>query len=168
MSLPEKLLLLASRTRDEPDLPGGIERWDQATALDLLRREFPMFDRRVAGASLLDFGCGDGWQSVAIASGGVRDVIGVDTNPCCLARAHALAAGLGIKAVEFYPRIPPGRFGTFDVVISQMRSLEAQFLSETPDRPIVAKDLLTICEAIRTLAEKLSTFVPEPVEEGVA
>jgi hypothetical protein len=56
----------------------------------------------------------------------------------------------------------------FDVVISQMRSLEAQFLSETPDRPIVAKDLLTICEAIRTLAEKLSTFVSEPVEEGVA
>ena len=56
----------------------------------------------------------------------------------------------------------------FDVVISQMRSLEGLYLSETPDRPIVAKDLLTICEAIRTLAEKLSTFVAEPVEEGVA
>ena len=55
----------------------------------------------------------------------------------------------------------------FDVVISLMRSLEGQYLGET-DRPIVAKDLLTICEAVRTLAEKLSTFVAEPVEEGVA
>jgi len=56
----------------------------------------------------------------------------------------------------------------FDVVITQMRSLEALFLSETPDKPIVAKDLLTICEAIRTLAEKMSALYSEPVEEPVA
>jgi len=56
----------------------------------------------------------------------------------------------------------------FDVVITQMRSLEAMFLSETPDKPIVAKDLLTICEAIRTLAEKMSTFAVEAqTEEAV-
>lgn len=56
----------------------------------------------------------------------------------------------------------------FDVVITQMRSLEALFLSETPDKPIVAKDLLTICEAIRTLAEKMSAFtVDVETEEAV-
>jgi hypothetical protein len=55
----------------------------------------------------------------------------------------------------------------FDVVITQMRSLEALFLSGTPDQPIVAKDLLTICEAIRTLAEKMATFAPEPIEAAV-
>ena len=53
----------------------------------------------------------------------------------------------------------------FDVVITQMRSLEALFLSETPDKPIVAKDLLTICEAIRTLAEKMSTLSSAPKAE---
>lgn len=52
----------------------------------------------------------------------------------------------------------------FDVVITQMRSLEGLFLSETPDKPIVAKDLLTICEAIRTLAEKMSTFKVGPAD----
>jgi hypothetical protein len=54
----------------------------------------------------------------------------------------------------------------FDVVITQMQSLEALYLSETPDKPIVAKDLLTICEAIRTLAAKMSTFAAEPAEEA--
>ena len=53
----------------------------------------------------------------------------------------------------------------FDVVITQMRSLESLFLSETPDKPIVAKDLLPICEAIRTLAEKMSTLAAEPKTE---
>ena len=56
----------------------------------------------------------------------------------------------------------------FDMVITQMHSLEALFLCETPDRPIVAKDLLPICEAVRTLAEKMSAFACEPVEEAVA
>lgn len=56
----------------------------------------------------------------------------------------------------------------FDVVISQMRSLESQFLSEVPDKPIVAKDLLTICEAIRTLAEKMATTIAAPLEDSVA
>lgn len=58
----------------------------------------------------------------------------------------------------------------FDVVITQMRSLEALYLSEAPDKPIVAKDLLTLCEAVRTLADKMSTFIcaPQEVEESVA
>ncbi len=55
----------------------------------------------------------------------------------------------------------------FDVVITQMRSLEALFLSETPDKPIVAKDLLTISEAIRTLAEKMSRFNSVEAEEAM-
>ena len=56
----------------------------------------------------------------------------------------------------------------FDVVITQMRSLEALYLSETPDRPIVAKDLLTICEAIRTLAEKMSVSREAPIASMVS
>ena len=55
----------------------------------------------------------------------------------------------------------------FDVVITQMQSLEALYLSETPDKPIVARDLLTMCEAIRTLAKKMSAFAAEPAEEAV-
>lgn len=56
----------------------------------------------------------------------------------------------------------------FDMVITQMRSLEALFLCETPDRPIIAKDLLPICEAVRMLAEKISAFASQPMEEAVA
>lgn len=52
-----------------------------------------------------------------------------------------------------------------DVIISQMRSLEASFLMESPERPIVGKDLLAICEAIRMLAEKVSTVCADPSEE---
>ena len=125
MSLPERLLLLASRTPHGPDLPGGVEHWEQATALDLLRREFPTFDRHVAGASVLDFGCGDGWQSVALASAHAANVVGVDTNPACLARATALAARLGLAGVEFCPHVSPQRLGTFDVVISHSAGEES-------------------------------------------
>src|SRR5690349_20610444 len=119
MGLGERVLLLASRPPGGPDLPGGIEDWDEVTALDLLRHEFPTFDQCVAGASVLDFGCGNGWQSVAMGYAGAGDDVGVDTNPACLTRARSLAARAGLTRVEFYSRVPPRRLGTFDVVISQ-------------------------------------------------
>jgi hypothetical protein len=55
-----------------------------------------------------------------------------------------------------------------DVVVTQMRALESLFRSESADQPILAKDLLVICESIRTLACKIAEMQPAAVPEAVA
>lgn len=49
----------------------------------------------------------------------------------------------------------------FDSIIAQMRSLESLFLHEA-DKPVTAKDLLPLCEAIRRLAAKLA-LIDDPL-----
>ena len=86
----------------------------------LLNRVFPGFEREIAGKDVLDFGCGAGFQSVAMAKCGARSVLGLDTNPKTLARARDLAArqGLGDR-LQFADNLEDNCRGKFDVVISQ-------------------------------------------------
>jgi len=55
----------------------------------------------------------------------------------------------------------------FECVIAQMRALEAMFLSDA-DKPVIGKDLLPICEAIRMLAIKMVDVTPAPVEDELS
>jgi len=61
----------------------------------------PSFDPSVLsaidGKVVLDFGCGDGGQSVELALRGAKRVIGLDVQPVRLERARALAKKLGVQ-----------------------------------------------------------------------
>lgn len=113
-------MLALSRDPAAPDLPGG-DCWNETNALDLLRREFPGFDRYIPNARILDFGCGQGWQSVALARLGAASVLGVDTRSSAIRQARAMAAPYRIpeERLAFAEAVPAETLGSFDLVISQ-------------------------------------------------
>ncbi len=98
----------------------GDHEWSVGTALSLLRRVYPNFLDLIRGKSVLDFGCGFGYQSVALALSGARYVLGIDLSDDKIGKAKALAEKLGVaERVEFGRDVPRERLGTFDAVISQ-------------------------------------------------
>ena len=120
MRMAEKLLLGLSRKPGNKDYPAGQENWSLDDALALLCREFPDFSSRIAGKNILDFGCGNGWQSVALAKMGAKYVLGLDTNRKTLKKAEDLAKRLGFEEkVEYTDRLEHRLKGVFDLVISQ-------------------------------------------------
>ncbi len=120
-SLSEQVLLAFSRDPAGPDLPGGQPTWNEENALDLLRREFPEFDRRIAGRAVLDVGCGLGWQTVSMARAGAAFVLGIDPHEDGLREARTLPKRLHMSAdrLQFASALPQDRIGRFDVAVSQ-------------------------------------------------
>ena len=120
MRLGERILLRFSRDPDAPDLTDAVDDSTVDTALDGLRQAFPDLDQLITGAVVLDFGCGAGWQAIALARTGAAAVVGIDTNLRTLATARALALSENVEnRVSFAPTLTPETRGTFDVVISQ-------------------------------------------------
>ena len=120
MRIGERVLLALSRPPGNEDYPAN----DHATvedALHNLRMRFPDLRRLVEGRRVLDFGCGEGMQAVALAREGAGLVVGVDTNARTLARARERAAGLGriAERLRFHMTLPAELRGGFDVVVSQ-------------------------------------------------
>ncbi|MCU1293995.1 MAG: hypothetical protein JWP08_2845 [Bryobacterales bacterium] len=72
----------------------------EAAALDgaskLTRHLGSQLIQQVQGKTVMDFGCGEGCEAVALARAGARRVIGVDIRPSILeiARRNAVAAGV--------------------------------------------------------------------------
>lgn len=91
------------------------------SALSLLREEYPELTRLVNGKCVVDFGCGEGHESIALAKEEHCVVLGLDTNPGVLASAkvNAERAALGDEVVQFLDRPKKEMVGSFDVVISQ-------------------------------------------------
>lgn len=75
---------------------------------------FPGFEAALQGADVLDFGCGYGYQTIAIARLGARSVTGVEINQDLLDAAIAKAASAGVSAT-FSSTIE----GTYDLIYSQ-------------------------------------------------
>lgn len=122
MSIAERILLAVSRSPDSEDYPPHDEAENtDSQALRLLRRVYPQLDTLVTGRRVVDFGCGIGSQSVALAAECKCQVIGIDSNPETLAKAvrKANERGLLPEQVSFAESITPGMRGKFDVVISQ-------------------------------------------------
>ena len=119
MEFTERLLLSLSRRPGTSDYEMGRQRWHLDTALSLLSEVFPDFLNSIAGKQILDFGCGAGYQSVALATNKAKHVVGLDTNRRSLAKARHLAEELGVDHVEFTDKLPGHLAGTFDIVISQ-------------------------------------------------
>jgi SAM-dependent methyltransferase len=119
MSIGERILRKLSRDPDAGDYTAGTNRWTVDNALLPLRAEFPDLTDLVRSRRVLDFGCGDGWQAVALARAGAREVVGIDTNERTLSRARQLAERYRTMNVCFASEIPEALQGKFDVVISQ-------------------------------------------------
>lgn len=121
MGWAERILLALSREPGSGDYPTGDVRTGIDTALEWLNREIPDFDPLVAGKRIADFGCGYGYQSVALASLKDCSVVGIDLNPESLNRARLLAESHGLREeqLRLVQEIEDDMRGTFDVVISQ-------------------------------------------------
>ena len=78
----------------------------------------PGFLELVRGRTVLDYGCGPGWQAVAIRKQGeARRVVGVDVNARWLEQGRALSQSQGCQdTVSFTSSL--GSRETFDVVLS--------------------------------------------------
>lgn len=115
-----RLLSAMSRSSDATDYEEGAREWDVAGALAILRNEFSGFDDLIRGKQVLDFGCGSGHQSVAMAKAGAAHVLGVDMVPSLLAKARRLATVCGVSdRVEFETGIERSSGRMFDVIVSQ-------------------------------------------------
>lgn len=103
------------------DTSYDAEGWTIDNALTFLEEEVPDLRTLIAGNTVLDIGCGYGYQVVAFAKqlNAARSV-GVDIVPRYIRRAWEIAEEHGVKdRVEFYcPALPEDYKGFFDVVIS--------------------------------------------------
>lgn len=116
--LGARILLRLSRDRRAPDFPGGTERTSsEETALPFVLKTVPGFTGLIQGKTVLDFGCGQGWQVVAMAKQGAAYVVGLDIRGLESAKQRAQQAGCADR-VSFAGGLSPESKGSFDVVVS--------------------------------------------------
>ncbi|WP_428409477.1 class I SAM-dependent methyltransferase [Hyphococcus sp.] len=118
LSFGERLLLAFSDHPDDVDktsrYAAPTRQWSVETALAQLEEAFPGFAEKAKGKRVLDYGCGDGFQSVALAKAGAQQVLGVEIEANRRAHGEALASKEGVRNVAFAERVS----GKFDIVIS--------------------------------------------------
>lgn len=120
ISLGERLLLALSRDPEAADYPTTTAQYDLSNALNFPRKTVPGFPDLVKDQVVLDYGCGPGWQAVAMHQAcGARRVVGIDINEKWLAAGRALTKREGCAgAVTFEREIPGELQGAFDIAIS--------------------------------------------------
>lgn len=115
-SFPAHLLAAMSKDPARCFESGGYhkptEEWNDRHALHVLESDFPNLHQLIANKSVLDYGCGDGFQSIALARAGAAEVLGVDIVEQRLAHARHMARD--VDNVGFSTKAT----GLFDVVIS--------------------------------------------------
>ena len=87
-------------------------------ALDQLKMMYPNFLRQIRGKTVVDFGCGEGLQAMAIAAAGAAHVVGVDKNLLLLEKSREHAQKIGICNVTFCDHLDADTMGTLDCVLS--------------------------------------------------
>jgi SAM-dependent methyltransferase len=119
LSMEERLLLSLAMPDRSREI-GATANYTVDNCLDFARKTLPDFDRRVAGKTVLDYGCGHGWQAVAMRARCQADrVYGVDTDEDRLAFGTTLAQQCSCgDRVHFGGSVPPELEGRFDVVVS--------------------------------------------------
>ena len=121
MRINELILRSLSRSPTTHDYFDGGGNSHAGDHLSLFRREYPDFSYMVSGKSVVDFGCGEGKQAVALQMEEECNVCAVDTNSNTLDAAKNYASDCCVDAtkLKFYEKIPADKNGTFDVVLSQ-------------------------------------------------
>jgi len=106
-------LQLFCRPVRAPDYKMKSVHYEEADALSHTD-VFSNFDSAIRGADVLDFGCGFGYQTIALAKLGARTATGVEIEPGQLAAAIARGAATGLP-VKFSATLD----GSYDVIYSQ-------------------------------------------------
>ena len=121
MNIHERILLSLSRVPEDNDYPKANTKTTIDNALDLLIRVFPEFGTIVSKKRVVDFGCGAGYQSIALVKKYGCTVVGVDSNKKTLKTAIENAGMHDIppQRLSFLESISPDMLNSFDVVISQ-------------------------------------------------
>ncbi len=120
MRFSEYILLFLSRKPGGKDFHSPQVEWNLDNALSLLCSSFSNFKSSISGKEILDFGCGTGYQAIAMARNGAKYVLGLDTNQQALKKAQDLARELGLRQrVEFTDKLQDCFSRKFDIVISQ-------------------------------------------------
>lgn len=120
MRLSEKILVFLSRKPGSNDYVQPSQNCDFDKALDLLCICFPNFLDDLQGKLVLDFGCGSGFQALALVQSGAQFVIGIDINQKSLERAINMAKEKGVEdRAQFKDSIDEKDRNKFDIVISQ-------------------------------------------------
>lgn len=113
MELAQRIVLLFSRSPELVREQGYYPEPNHGNPLKILEEEYPDLSTWVTGKRVLDFGCGSGEQSGALARRYSAQVVGVDVNP----RALGKAINAHGDVARFADRVSPTEL--FDVVISQ-------------------------------------------------
>lgn len=100
-----------------PDFPGGTDTVEANpdTALDFVNLTVPGFNKLITGKRVLDYGCGFGYQSMAMARAGAASVFGLDRARAVLQERWRTIGAMGYP-IEFATALQPG--DRFDVVLS--------------------------------------------------
>lgn len=119
LTLEERLLLRLARDPKESEI-GATSNYTLENCLDFARLTIDGFDELVRGRTVLDYGCGPGFQAVAMrVKCQASSVFGLDAVddwiPICQERAKLAGCG---QEVTFGTQIPPQLEGKFDVVLS--------------------------------------------------
>lgn len=118
LTLLARLLLCFCREQGTSDYPMQGVHFEQGKELEELEQVFPGFRKGLAGKTVLDFGCGLGYQSVAFCQGGARRVIGLDINRQSLDAAAQRASSMGLSdRITFADELPERL--KCDVIVSQ-------------------------------------------------
>jgi SAM-dependent methyltransferase len=121
MNFIEKFLLYLSRAPQDTDYSLEKNEWSLDTALSLLESEYPNFSALVSGKRVADFGCGMGYQSIALVKKYNCSVVGIESNTKILEKAMNLAQTFNIPKgrLAFVPKVSIKNLKTMDLVISQ-------------------------------------------------
>jgi SAM-dependent methyltransferase len=121
--------------------------------LSLLQRVYAGFISDITRKAVLDFGCGFGWQVLAMACYDTQRSVGIESDPSVLRGAKDLACRIGFPSgkVEFHRALGPDLCGGFDLVISQ------NAMEHFPD-PVGALKLMR--QALKPGGRILITFGP--------
>lgn len=118
LTLPARLLLCFCRKPETTDYPMHGVHFEQGKELEELEQVFPGFSKWLAGKTVLDFGCGLGYQSIAFCRVGARRVIGLDINQQALNAGAQRASSIGLNdRITFVDRLPEGL--KCDAIVSQ-------------------------------------------------
>jgi SAM-dependent methyltransferase len=119
MNFEEKFLAVFVR-RQGGSKKTNLTEWSLENSLSNLIEVFPGFLERIRGKSILDFGCGLGYQSVALARSGAKSVVGVDTSEKNLLCAVNLSKSSSVEDRVVFEKDLFGHYReSFDIAISQ-------------------------------------------------
>lgn len=121
MSFQEFILLSLSSKPESKGYCSGENDWTMDNSLSLLENEYPNFGTLSSGKRIVDFGCGRGYQSVALVQNYDCSVIAIDSNQRALQEAikHAKSQNIPQSRLSFVDKVSDSMLNNFDIVISQ-------------------------------------------------